>query len=270
MTDRTRLPTLMQPVQSFAATIPQQQTTTATTTAAQTLHKLPQTTPTAAEPTTNTTLTPTYLSTTQHQWQPTTTPMVPQTTPTEQPTTTTDTLPMTTPLTLTIDTSSITASFVRHHQTLDHLENNIQRLSHTMAKLNTLADEINNMIMQQTTDAQLIAAAATSTPTFPSPNSSNAKQSYPQQSPATVSPTVSQTSRVPPKPPDPATNSKPTTDTSATHHMRTQWSFAPCPTDHNLPFPCNHMLANMRPKPQPSRRFMTMLRHTAKNNYRPP
>jgi len=131
MMDQTRLPMSMQLVQSFAATIPQQQTTMAMTTAKQTLHKLPQMTPTAAEPTTNTTLTPTYLSTMmpQHQWQLMMTTMVPPTTLTEQPTTMTDTLPMTAPLTIVIDMVPITASFICHHQTLDHLKNNIQRLS---------------------------------------------------------------------------------------------------------------------------------------------
>ena len=228
-------------------------------------------TPTAATPTTNPTLPPTNLCTaTQQHPKQQSPPTTVQSTPLTLPTTpTADTDPTTTPLTIVIDSSAITAFFARHHQTLDHLEKNIQRLSHTMAKITTITDDIARII-QPKTEAQLIAVEATSNPTFPSPNPSNAKPPYPQQSPATITLKSIQISRLPATPRDLTAIPNHPTNTFATNNTSAQWSSSPCPAAPDPPFLPKPMLANMRHKPQPSLRFMTMLSRMAKNSYCPP
>jgi len=267
--DLTRPPTSMQPTTCSAATTPPQQTTTATPTAVQNLHTISPTTPTVEAPTTNPVLTTTDLRTMtpQHHRQQTMTTTVPPTTPTST-TTMTDTQPPTTPPTIVIDFSEITTFLICHNQNLDHLKKSIQRLSQTMAKTITIADDITRLI-QQTTDAQ-IAAEDTSNPTFPSPTPSNDKPSYTQQPPATLSLNSIQSPRIPAPPIDP--NAIPThpTDTSDNNNTSAQWSFSPCPATPAPPFLLKHMIANMRQKPQPSCRFLTMLSRMAKNNYWPP
>jgi len=128
-----------------------------------------------------------------------------------------------------------------------------------MAKNNTITNDINRLT-QQMTDAQLIAVEATSNSTFPSPNPSNAKPSYPQQSPATISLTSIQISRIPATPLDPNAIPNHPTNTFTNNNTSAQWSSSPCPAAPDPPFLLKPMLANMHHKPQPSLRFMTMLR----------
>jgi len=125
------------------------------------------------------------------------------------------------------------------------------------------------MITQQMTDAQLIAAAATSTPTFPSPNSSNAKPSYPQQSPATISLNSSQMSQVQSTPLDLMEIPNHPTNTSSNNNMCTHWAFLPCQTSPAPPLSLKPMVANMHYKPQLSPQFMTMLSHKTRTTTAP-
>jgi len=246
-----------------------------------------------------------------------------------------------TPPTIMIDTSSITEVFLRHHKTLDHLKENLQQLSQSMAKTNAVLDCINQLLQPTTqtksldrnltrnpnspqnipspaktthpqqspasaslssirkprvppkppnlitthnpcpygptdnqsmanTPAQLIAVKATSNPTSPSSTPSNAKPSYTQQSPATLSLNSIQSSRIPAPPLDPNAIPKHPTDTSDNNNTRALWPCSPCPATPAPPFLLKPMITHMRYKPQPSRRFLIMLSRMAKNNYRPP
>ena len=181
----------------------------------------------------------------------------------------------------------------------------IQRLSHTMAKTQAVIDCINHLL-QPTTEAKLLTSNFTSPRLIPNPN----KTSHPQQSSASASPSSIRTPRVPPKPPNLITTHNPCpygptdnqstantpaqfiavkasprilatpldpnaipnhpTDTSNNNNISAQWPFAPCPATPAPPFILKPMIANMRHKPQPSSRFLTMLSRMAKNNYRPP
>jgi len=256
--DSNRPPTSMQPTTCSAATTPQP-TNTVTPTAVQNLPTISPTTPTVTAPTTNPALTTTDLRTMtlQHHRQLTMSTTVPTTTPTST-TTMTDTQPPPTPPTIVIDFSAITTFLVRHQQHLDHLGQTIQRLSHTMAKITTIADDITRII-QQKTNAQLIAVEATSNPTFPSPTPSNAKLSYPQQSPATITLNSIPISRLPATPVDLTAIPNHPTNTFANNNTSAQWYSSPCPAAPDPPFLLKPMLARMRHKPQPSLRFMTML-----------
>jgi len=189
---------------------------------------------------------------------------------------TTATIHIPTPLTMVIDTSSITEPFQRHHTTLDHFEATIQQLSHSMDRLETTIDQI-NQILQPTTQTRPAVPNHTSHPTLsiriPSPATAT-------PTPQTLAPTSCSsiwTPRIPPKPPNPITlNNHCPYDPSDTQLM-----ISPPPAIIKGPQSTTcHLFAIsalekstracMSHKPHPSTSFVNLLCRFHANNYRPP
>jgi len=186
------------------------------------------------------------------------------------------TMTLSPPPTIVINTLPVTTAILCHHKTLDHLEANLQRLSHSMAKTNAVLDCINHLL-QQMTKTRLNTGNLTRNPTSSSLVSSPAKTTNPQQSPARAPLSSIWTPRVPPKPPHQTTthNSCPygpfdNQSTANTPPTAAKW---PPKTHHpipNLPAITKYTIDRMRHQPHPSPSFLTLLLRSAKNNYRPP
>jgi len=201
-----------------------------------------------------------HTTTQQHHLMPMTSPM---------PTTLT-------PPMIVIDTLSITEVILRHHKTLDHLKENLQRLSHSMAKTNTVLDCI-NQLLQPTTQTKLMDSNLTCNPNSPQNIPCPAKTTHPQQSPASAPPSSIQTPHFPPKPPNLNTthNSCPygpsdNQSMANTPPPATKWTQNTHPPISNFPIHTKYTIACICYQPHPSPRFLTMLLRVAKNNYRPP